>query len=324
MEKKKLLGLVGLALVVLMTVFAYFLPGEASAESSAHSDIIRVTVYDQYPSVTITKPTNESSTVSPDVEIGFDYENSRKIKFTLSYTDEDGNVQSVSLPNFEPDPSTLDPTFDYASGSGTAPLNFDDLGLGYGRYTLKLETVAPVGYDTQSIEFYYLPAKATQTGSADEANDPTVLIEYDDGVVKVEVMPVDKNGTPLFDEPIVIEVPEPYEAGEKEITLPFSSYGLASGDYTLQITAYTLDPVSGDVSPIELPSDVPTNLFKVSYTQPDAPAIPNTGRFLGNLGVSSTDFAITAVLIFSFVTLFAFVLLGHRKKDYRKNLRSRK
>ncbi|MBQ6130549.1 hypothetical protein IJI72_02595 [Candidatus Saccharibacteria bacterium] len=324
MQKKKLIGLIGLALVVMMTVFAYFLPGEASAESSAHSDIIRVRVYDQYPSVTINSPVNESVTVSPAGEISFDYENSSSVKMSLTHEDEEGNVSTTELPTYTPDLSDLDPEFQYGSGSATVAFNLDDYDLGYGRYTLTLESISPVGYDTQSVEFYYLPVKATQTGASDDNNDPTVLVEYDSGVAKIEVMPVDSNGNPLFDEPIVIEVPSPYEAGSKEITLPFSSYGLASGDYTLSITAYTEDSGTGQLAAIVLPSDVPADLFKVSYTQPDAPAIPNTGRLLGNLGVSSSDLVITAVLVFAFTLLFAFVLLGHKKKDYRKNLRSRK
>lgn len=320
MQKKKLVGLIGLALVVLMTVFAYFLPGEAAAET--HTDVIRIRVYDQYPGITITKPENESVTTSSSGEISFDYENSSEVKMTLTHEDSEGNVSTTELPKYVPE--VMDEDFPYSSGSATVPFDLADYNLDYGRFILALDSTSEVGDDSQSVEFYYLPATATQVGSSDENNDPIVRVDYDSNVAKVEVMPVDKNGKPLFDEPIVVEIPSPYETGSKEITLPFGSYGLASGDYTLQITSYTANADTGALEKIVLPADVPANLFKVSYTQPDAPAIPNTGHLFKNLGVSSSDLVITSVLVFSFVAILAFILLGHKKKDYRKNLRSRK
>lgn len=312
MQKKKLVGLVGLALVVLMTIFAYFLPGEAKA-ADTHTDVIRVTVYDQYPSVTINEPENESVTVSPEVEIGFDYENSQTVKMTLSYQDEEGNTQTIELPDYTP--SDLDPTFNYASGNDTVTLDLTDYGLTYGRYILTLETISAVGSDTQSTEFYYLPAKSTQTGTSEENNDPIVNVEYDQGVEKIEIIPVDENGDPLFDEPIIIEVPEPFDAGSEEVIIPFSSYGIESGDYHLIINAYSKNEETGEYERIP----APTVLFEVSYTQPEAPAIPNTGRLLSNLDVSSSDLMITSLVVFSFAVLVAFIILNRKENDRRKD-----
>ena len=325
MQKKKLVGLLGLAFVVLMTVFAYFLPDEASAVEASHSDVIRVTVYDQYPSVSILKPENEAVFTSSVVNFTVNYENAQYVDFVLSYVNENGETKEVALPRFNP--TELDPIFNIASGTAEFSIDLADYvtppntdGHLYNRYIVTAKSTSNVGYAENATEFNYVPAKLTQSGSDDQNNDPVVVVDYDNDVAKVEVMPVDKDGNPLFDEPIVIEIPEPYEAGSKEVTLPFGSYGLASGDYDVIVTAYSKNDVTGAYGKLTSP----VTSFGVSYTQPNAPDIPNTGRFLGNLNISSTDLAITAVLVFSFATILAFVILSHKKKDYRKNLRSRK
>ena len=69
--------------------------------------------------------------------------------------------------------------------------------------------------------------------------------------------------------------------------------------------------------------DSPYDMFLVTYTAPAAPDIPDTGRFLGNLNIAESDYVITALIAFSGAIFVAFLLLGHKKKDYRKNLRRR-
>ena len=99
------------------------------------------------------------------------------------------------------------------------------------------------------------------------------------------------------------------------MTLPFGSYGLKSGDYIVKILTYD---ENGEII------DSPWDEFKVTYVEPAAPNIPNTGRFLGNLNIAQSDYAITALIAFSGVLFIAFLLLGHKKKDYRKNYRTRR
>ena len=91
--RKKLVGLVCLALVALMTIVAYFMPTPASATGDSHTDVIRVTVYDQYPSVVITSPETDSIGVSEELEVKFSYENANHVEFVLSYAkvDDEGN-----------------------------------------------------------------------------------------------------------------------------------------------------------------------------------------------------------------------------------------
>ena len=320
--RKKLVGLFCLALVVAMTVFAYFIPSDTYAEgvSDSHTDVIRVTVYDKYPAVKITEPEMDSATVSPVVNVNFDYENTQYIDFTLSYVDEEGETQTIDLPRFNPE--ELDPVFNYASGSDTVTVDLTEYLLGYNEYILTAKAVSPIGYAEDSTSFVFVPAKLTQTGNDPSNNDPITVVDYGEGVAKLEIEILDEKGNPVFDKPIVINVDEPYAAGSKELELPFGSYGLESGTYYARITSYEyVEDEEGNKELVVI--NAPTKLFPITYTRPDSPAVPDTGRFMGNLNIAKTDYVITGVIVFAAVVLVAFTLLSHKKKDYRKNYRKR-
>ncbi|MBR2695659.1 hypothetical protein IKE86_01995 [Candidatus Saccharibacteria bacterium] len=356
-SKKNILGLLGLAFVAAMTVFAYFLPANgayAEGASDSHTDVIRVTVYDQYPALKIDDPETDYVSTSPELTVKFTYENSQYVDFTLTYTelDADGNVVvdgegnpvivTVPLPRFNPDPSRLDPTFNYDSDSNEVTINLADYNLGYGHYTLTASADSPIGKPADDyIEFDYVPTKLVQTGSADTTNDPIADVIYGDNVSIIELMPVDKNGNPILEKPIVVKV-EPdengnFNAGSQSVTFPFTSYGLETGDYDVVVTAYSGTPtvIPGEIDPETgeqgedtyvydhlIPS--PRVIYTLSYVQPAAPDIPNTGRFLGSLNLAASDVVITSIIAFAGVTAVAFILVGRKKKDYRKNIRSRK
>ena len=323
--KKRLVGIGGILLVVIMTIVAYFIPANVSANDS-FTQTIRVTVYDQKPKVELKKPVAEDIYTSSEIEIGFDYSNSSKIEFTLSFTDGDGNVHEITLPDYVP--ASLDPTFGYASGSDTVTIDINalvaSLGVdGYGYFVLNAKSTSPVGYDEDSVDFYYAPVVVEQTGSDATNSDPIVTVEYDKGVGRVELMPVDENGNPLFDEPVVVEISDTTTGGTKEVSLPFGSYGLESGTYTLVFNAYarTDGGASGDDTYTEIYS--PINVTEVSYERPAAPDIPDTGRFLGSLNIAKSDYIMTGMIVFGSALLLAFIVLGRKKKDYRKNYRKR-
>ena len=319
---KKLLGFIGLALVVLLTIVAIFMPTEGVyAEGTAiGTDTIRVTVYDQYPAVTIDDPETDFFTISPVLTATFTYENSSYVDFTLSYVDENGDVVEIALPQFVPDPERLDPIFLYDSDTQTITINLRDYDLSYNHYVLSAVSGSPIGVSAgDSIEFDYVPAMLVQTGTDENTNDPIVEVSYDDGVAKVEIMPVDDEGNPLLDEPIVIEV-EPdengnYPTGSQTITLPYTENGLEDGNYTVIITAY-----NGDDE--ELPTTRPN--YPTTYEQPQAPEAPNTGAFLGKLNIAKSDYVITTAIVFAAFAAIAFRLITRKKKDYRKNISSRK
>ena len=96
-SKKNFLGLLGLAFVAAMTVFAYLLPANgayAEGASDWHTDVIRVTVYDRFPAIKIDDPETDYISTSPELTVTFTYENSQYVDFTISYNelDADGNV----------------------------------------------------------------------------------------------------------------------------------------------------------------------------------------------------------------------------------------
>lgn len=383
-NKKKLLGLVGLALVALMTTIAYLLPADgafAEGASDSHTDTIRVTVYnpDQHPSIKFTSPEDGHAQANPLFRFNFDYTNASAVKLTLKYyaTNEDtGEVELVQIPVEDFVPSDLDPTFNITSGSqeydfnlATCKVGFNgeeynipdcravrtgglmsaslfapvnDETLGYNHYFLHIEADSPVGYDEDDIEFYYVPVTVTQIGSEDGTNNPIATVTYDDDVARIEIMPIDKDGNPLFDEPVVVTV-EPdetgkFKAGSQTITFPFTSYGLPSGDYDIEVTAYNgkeptvtpgeIDPETGlpgdDIITYDTKFEAPAIRYVLNYVQPPAPDVPNTGHFLGGLSLASSDIIITSAIAFTGCAILAFAFIGHKKKDYRKNIRGRR
>ena len=313
---KKFLGLVGLALVVLLTIVAYLMPTEgAYADEFAGRDTLRITVIGQeeYASVVIDSPTTEEPSTSSKVPVTFTYINASRVNFTLKYNDEDGNPVEVALESFVPD--DIDPETGYASGTST--ITPDLRSFGYGIYVLTADAESSIGDSTgDSIEIEYVPAILEQTGADEETNDPIVDVAHDEGIKKIEIMPVDEEGNPLLDEPFVIEItPDSdgnYPSGTITATLPFTSNGLTTGDYTLLVTAYNEDDE-------ELYSPRPT--FPAEYTQPLAPDVPNTGAFAGALNIAKSDYVITALLVFSIASIAALRILYRKKTHYRKHTR---
>ena len=363
-NKKNFLGLLSLAAVIAMTVFAYFLPANGAyaegAPSDSHTDIIRVTVYDQYPAVKFTAPEDGHIQSSPYYEFIFDYENSSYVNVSLIYdvTDEStGDVISKELPLKTFEPSELDPVFSYASGTqkynvnlATCKININEdvfdipdctpthtgelppagsTKLAYNKYTLHVASHSPIGYEEDFVEFYYTPVYVEQTGSTDTTQNPVVKVSYDEGVAKVEIMPVDNEGNPLFDEPVVITLnPDEtgeYPAGSQDIVLPFTESGLTTGEYNILVTAYSAVAIPGEGTIEYELIESPSNIYQISYVQPPAPDVPNTGRFAkGSLNVAKSDYVITAVIVFVVIAIVAFLMVSRKKKDYRRNVRSRK
>ena len=214
-------------------------------------------------------------------------------------------------------------------------IDLSDFDLEYGTYVISAHAHNPIGFDEDSYEFYYVPAKATQLekDEDDDAADPVINVEYDDTVEKIEIVVYDGSGNPVFDEPLVINVPAPYRAGAEEITLPFGSYGLPSGDdYKIKLIAYRQNPVydeSGNPvldesgNPVTALSiiEAPSIFYPLHYTAPEAPAIPDTGRLLQSLNITKTDYMLTSIVVMIIATIGAIILLNRskRKVDYRKN-----
>lgn len=326
--RKKLLGIIGLLLVALMTVFAYFLPSGNAYAIGAGTDTIEVTVHGETPnpSIEITSPSTDTLTTSSTFKTTFSFENTAYVEFWLEYEDEEGNPQSLQLPPYNPNGGSIDPYASYTN-VGSSTFNLSDHGLSYNEYILTAKSITHVGYDEDSIVFYYIPAVLEQTGVDKETDDPTIEVRYDNGVGKIEIMPVDEEGNGLFEEPIVIII-EPneegdYEAGTKTVTLPFTSYGAESGKYDVILTAYSATENGEEIDYDVI--DSPISVFEVEYERPSSPSVPDTGVFSGGTSVAKSDLVATSIIIFVSVLVLLFVtVLRPRKKNYRKNIRSQK
>ena len=326
-QNKRLFGAIGLILVAIMTIVAYFIPTNQAAAISEQGDRIRVVVYNQYPSISFSGLSSSGTISNPSAEISFLYENIDYVDFSLTYTDEDGNDVVIALPRFTPE--ELDPEFGYASGEETLTIDLTQYGLSYGEYTLAAQAHSPIGYDEDSLEFSYVPATVTDTDKKDENGDPIITIEYEEGTARLEIMAYDEDGNAVFTDPIVIDIDPPYSAGSVTVTLPFGSYGLPTGNYYIEVTAYKyVAGIDEGGNPIDVltPIDAPKVAYKVYYEAPDAPAVPDTGTMTGSLEISRSDMMITvSIATVTICALSLFILSGKtHKKDYRKNLRRRR
>ena len=330
---KPLLGFLGLIVVAIMTIVAYFIPtNEAAAtDSTVMSDSIKVVVYDQFPGIVINSPADDSVTNS-NLTVDVFYENIDYIDFIASYVGEDGNTVEIPLKRFTP--TDLDPEFNIASGDETITIDLSEIDLPYNTYTLTTVGHSPIGYDEDAIEITYVPVVPSEDAETDDNGDPVIIVDYDKGTEKLEIMAYDEDGNPIFSEPVVFENPYPYDAGSRKITLPFSSYGIKSGNYSIQITAYKhIQAVDEDGNPlydedgnpimILAPIDSPAMIISLAYQAPEAPAIPNTGRLLQTFSTTKSDYLITVTIVMVFAVIWAIFVMNKRKKiDYRKNLKN--
>lgn len=331
-SKKTFLGLLGLVFVALMTAFAYCLPAIGAYAESMGADSLKVTVYDpdNPPSTTINSPEMDDIFVTSIIDVSFDYENISAIDFIVEYEEEaeDGSIvlRTATVGHFEPDPADLDPELHVATGTGTKTIDLSTFNLDYNVYTLRTIPSNPASsYPEQGdmTEFYFIPAEPEQKDNEEGTNNPIVDVLYDEDVARIEIMVVDDEGNELFDEPVVIEIPEPYDGGTIPVTLPFASNGIESGDYTIVVTSYRIEVnEQGEEEYIVAPT--PLSRFDISYTRPAAPDVPNTGRFLGGINSVKTDYMITSVIAFAGIAIIALVLISRKKKEHSKNTRSRK
>jgi len=331
---KPLLGFISLIAVIIMTVIAYYIPSEdvAATEGSPMTDTLKVVVYDQYPSVSIEAPSNGDSQANSVLAIDVFYENIDYIDFKLTYSDEDGNPIEISLPRFIP--SDLDDVYSIASGDDTVEIDLGALNIRYQNYTLSASAHSPIGYDEDSVEFSYIPGKAIQSTETEENGDPILYIEHDKGVEKLEIMVYDKDGKPIMNEPLVINIPSPYNAGKEKVVLPLGRYGLQPDDYYVGITSYKhvqATDENGDLlydedgNPIMtlIKIDAPAALFGISYEGMKAINAPNTGQMLASLNIAKSDYLITLSIVMAlacFVGFYSVYKTKHRV-NYRKNYR---
>ena len=298
--KKRVLGLLGLVLVIITTIFAAFLPGpEASAEGGITSvtDTISVRVVGSVPDVLNVKPINGSVFIYPDQDLSFDYENVEYLTITIRYTDKD-DVEHI-IPLLEKDdPESF---VDYIPGSYSTPLDLLAEDYGYGEYRVE---IVGIGFndvkDFETVEFALYPV----VGEANEADDGKVYLDlqYDtenENINTIGINIYDENGSLVnVLSPITVNAPD------MRVELPFAENNLPTGNYRIEITAYN---VEGDA------------LYKlyITYYYYEMIPVPNTGALFSNLNISRTDYLVTGSIIFFLAAILGivFIVKGRSNKS---------
>lgn len=226
--KKRVFGLLGLAIIAAITVFAAFLPAPNAAAADS-STVLRVRVLGDIPDVTITDgpvsvvPSSPTPIVTTS-EQSFTYINEKvdHVVVTLHYEGRDGNSSDYTLDDYY---------VDYVAGGKTIDLNLDD--YGYGTFTITVTGDGQYGYDEDTISFDYVPITIeAEQPAIDE--DPIATYFYDATKTDSAVLNV------YTDEGVLI--PElsdiPVTIGEYSSTLPFEANNMPVGYYRVEIVTY--------------------------------------------------------------------------------------
>lgn len=298
--KKRVLGLLGLVLVIITTIFAAFLPGpEASAEGGITSvtDTISVRVVGSVPDILNVKPINGSVFIYPDQDLSFDYENVEYLTITIRYTDKD-DVEHI-IPLLEKDdPESF---VDYIPGTYSTPLDLLAEDYGYGEYRVE---IVGIGFndvkDFETVEFALYPV----VGEANEVDDGKVYLDlqYDtenENINTIGVNIYDENGNLVnVLSPITVNTPD------MRVELPFAENNLPTGNYRIEITAYNAE---GEA------------LYKpyITYYYYEMIPVPNTGALFSNLNISRTDYLVTGLIIFFLAAILGivFIVKGRSNKS---------
>ena len=303
---KKIVGLFGLVLVVVMTIFAAYLPGPGASAISTVTDTITVTVLESRPSVQILEPNSGDITSSLDGQIVVKYDNLSSYSLTVKYIKSNG-TEGTQLISSSDNPDE----------HGEETFIFGAIGeeYGYAHYVITLSGTGVDGTPLQdSVEFDFV-AVESDAKENEETGDIEVDLDYEsDAPGMNDEEKVDTIVINVYDEdgnlveglsPIVVEAPN------KSVVIPFDdpNLDLPSGNYTLVVQAYNADGV-------ELYRE---NSLVVYYEKieipdtavPDTEA-PDTGGFFRNLNISRTDYLLTGLTIFTIVGISGAVFISRR------------
>ncbi|MBQ6355390.1 hypothetical protein IJJ18_03210 [Candidatus Saccharibacteria bacterium] len=300
-SKKHLFGIGGLVAVAATVAYASTLPApDADATGSVSGQVkVSVNVYGENPEVRITTIKDGDVFVDGNIDIGAIYTVAESLDYQLCKNYGEANEYCANLgTNGTYTPETI-------PESGERAFGFDldsDPNLGFGDYVLKVVNHAYNGTVEDAVSFKYVPIKITTVGTA-ENGDPIVEVEYAAKINSFDLQAYDKDDKPLFDNALNISVDNPGVSGTKQVTLPFASYGAASGDYTVSAQGRGADGTiyTGQIAYTD-----------VKYQAPDAPEVPKTGGLLQSLNITKSDYIITGVIVFVLATAFAVRTLKKR------------
>ena len=299
--KKHFLGMVGLALVALLTLVAYGLPSpEASAAEEGNVDV-QVVVGEPNMNNRINAPRDGDIVVKPDLEISSSYSQASKIEYFLTYSNADGQEVRVPVGSFTPTEN---------SGVNTFTVNLDGYG-GFNNYRLTSVAYGNNGAQREdTVAFAYRAINVYYNGLNDN-EDPQLKAEVNEKVDKIQIQVYDKDNNPVFvdengvEHPIIVDKSaiDP-ETGEVLIDLPFKEYGVPEGDYRAVVVTY-------DENDVILSIDTVPFTYKLRGNTPE---VPNTGSMLENLNISRLDYLLTGLIAFGAVAGFAIYLICRKNR----------
>lgn len=298
---KKLL--IGFGVASLALAFAATSVGSVYAADTAGANVtVTVNVVGEAPTVTINSPLDGSKYYVPTVPVEDTYANTTEIAYQLELTDNDGNHQTYNLP------TTV------VSGQGEGLKNGTDAfdinmttqtdGI-FGYYVL---TATASGTDTATdrVQFEYRALRLEDPSKTDEdTGNPYVDVHYNAGVDHVGLQVFDKDGNAMFSSPIILE--NTVGPDMRQVLIDLFSVGAPSGEYRVVGTPYDAANNVVDIN----------DEVTISYKAPEVPAVPNTGFFTTDFGVSEQDFIASISIVF--FAAVAIMILAIRKKTQQKS-----
>ena len=302
--RKKVLGIIGLALVAVMTVFAVLLPesGASALVTNPVTDEVEVRVVGNAPMISLVYPEDGAIFVDPTQYFAFEYANVETTTTKVYYTDSDGTEHVYTI-------DTVDP--DYHPGiSENYPLNLLGEEYGYGEYKIVTTGVGYDGVTTEdTVTFSFYPVYGDVEETTENGVYSLNLRYFEDSedldAIIVRVYDADGNLVTALS-PIKVALPT------KEVALDFAGNGLPSGDYTIEIIGVD---ANGEELSAPYIIDLAYNESKKEDAGDDSVPAPNTGRFFGAGNVSGSDAIVTGLITFVAVAIVAIVIVARTKRN---------
>ena len=302
-HQKRTMGIIGLTVVALITVFAFFLPSVDTSALGSADVKVQVTVYSNQVNANFITPLDGMQTVQKLTPVTLVYSKAHKVSYKLVHTDGSGHSTEYNLPDFIP-AGTL-------PASGTHNFNLDlSLYGGFGTFVLHSTATGTLGdVSEDSVSFRRLPAIAHYDGE-EPNHDPIIDLEYSAEVCSAEIQAFHKStNTPLFDPAITFTVPTPRPANNhSKITLPFAAHHAKPGDYRIKIIAFSCQSPSS-------PLNGPILLDLSGYASGPNLEVPNTGGIsFAGLNFARSDYLTLGIAGFFTLSTVSLYVLATKKK----------
>lgn len=315
-KTKRLLGVFGLAAVMVTTAIAYALPTpEAHAEESTDANVtIQVKVVGPGETAQLVSPANGAVIKSNIVPVEYTYQRMKVVYVNLSCDSKSRAAGDPIVVHTQNVPADNDYT-----GSFKTNINLNDWGI-QADATCRLFLTGKGVNDTdvrdEGVQFEYRAMKVDipTTGDGDEEKpvtdekgDPEVTIGVRDDVYSLLLQVYNEAGKPVFvkdgkEEPILVSR-DKFDGDSYTLNLPMSKYGAKTGWYELVAIAYGQD--GKEV--------ISMNTYRFYY-DPGTPNVPGAGTVMDNLNISRVDYVVTGLIAFGAVAMFGIYLVARKSR----------